>query len=335
METAILLAGLHCISHFNCSYSSEQHTHNKIKGELRELLSPTAIVEFINLNGKIRGSEGGIEALITAVRAAFAEITESLNSMLERPEELIFVAQKLFLKQVKTVLEYGANFYIADLRRIIKKDVPDIPEWILAYSVPDSSMEEGDVIPCLAAINCEGIMVRPLPPTYTPTVDFQDYNGEHETYIQGRDPVNNRESLRLMKEYNAGKVLPWFTYPLNKVQTWSVHPERPTVQFAVRDVDFAAIELESPQYKEISSMIHTYVFTLLALNQKRPLPRARIQRHEFGSLAKATRRALEDAKNEATSDLPTGWTEITDPVTGSTVFFNIHTKRIVWSKPTE
>eukprot|EP01138_Halocafeteria_seosinensis_P004744 gb/GECG01004851.1/.p1 GENE.gb/GECG01004851.1/~~gb/GECG01004851.1/.p1 ORF type:complete len:959 (+),score=151.97 gb/GECG01004851.1/:1-2877(+) len=335
VENAITLASLHAISYFG-PYEEGQHTRHKVHAELRFLVPPTAIIEFVNLRGQ-SGDEEGIKGLATAIHKGFAAATSALKKAVGgEADDMIFLAQKLFMKKVKQFIEYGANFYVGDLRRVPSSSEDfDVPEWILEASTSDADRDQSDTVPVLLAINCEGVLIRPLPPVYTATEEFLNYDGNHEAYIVGRDPAENRDSLRLMKEYNSGRIVPWFIHPIDKIETWGVRADRPILGYTLRTVDEANIEVESPQYKELSSMIHMYVFTILALNEGQPLPRARVERHEYGSLAKATRQALQDAKNEAQSDLPTGWTEIMDPVTGSTLFWNIHTKKMVWSRPTE
>lgn len=80
-----------------------------------------------------------------------------------------------------------------------------------------------------------------------------------------------------------------------------------------------------------------FVFALLAQREGKA---KRVARQDLdgggaGALAAATKHAVREAEAMAKSDLPTGWSEIVDPATGSVAFWNAVTKVTVFSRPTE
>lgn len=87
---------------------------------------------------------------------------------------------------------------------------------------------------------------------------------------------------------------------------------------------------------QMSSTLHMFVFALLAQREGKAKRTERTAVHEgAGDLAAATKSAVREAEAAAKGDLPTGWSEIVDPATGSVVFWNAVTKQTVFSRPTE
>ena len=78
-----------------------------------------------------------------------------------------------------------------------------------------------------------------------------------------------------------------------------------------------------------------FVFALLAQREGKPKRSARAEASDYGTIAEATKHAVREAEARAKSDLPSGWSEIVDPITGSVAFWNAITKQTVFSRPTQ
>lgn len=78
-----------------------------------------------------------------------------------------------------------------------------------------------------------------------------------------------------------------------------------------------------------------FVFALLAQREGKPKRVARAEASDYGTLATATKLAVREAEATAKGDLPAGWSQIVDPISGSVAFWNSITKQTVFSKPTD
>lgn len=84
----------------------------------------------------------------------------------------------------------------------------------------------------------------------------------------------------------------------------------------------------------MASTLHMFVFALLAQREGKPKRTARAEASDYGSMAVAARAAAKEAQAEALAELPSGWSVIQDPVTGSVAYWNAHTRVTVFSRPT-
>ena len=102
-------------------------------------------------------------------------------------------------------------------------------------------------------------------------------------------------------------------------------------------------------------MLHSYVFALLSQKEGKRRLHARSGVMDYGESGRAAKEAIAAAKAVAGirdetpgagasafagtrsglhDTLAHGWSEIRDPVTGATCYWNVETKKTVWARPT-
>jgi hypothetical protein len=82
---------------------------------------------------------------------------------------------------------------------------------------------------------------------------------------------------------------------------WGVKKSRPVFTYRVREVATLIIcELKTPQYQEVASVLHMYVFNLLAQREGKAHKTSRDGGIDYGSKVRAMKDAVAEAKAEVT-----------------------------------
>lgn len=340
-------------------------TARALIANLARYLPAATVVEFNNRKGRAgENGEMGTQGLVAILRrgreTVSAELARAVGGADVSPQDsdIRFQAQRLFLRRCKSLYEYGATFYVAGLLKqptavnehqnsraragsggstgeASSEQPSSAPSWQLdATTVEPAATTEMERLPVLVAIGQHGVLLRPLPPVYTASENFESYRGDYEQHITGVDAAQNKRSLAMMRDYGGGVCVPWDIHGVQHIEVWGTKRNRPVFTYAVKNRhEKATIELQSPQFKEMSGMLHCYVFALLTVKENQPRLHARLERSDYGLDAKAARLATRTARFEAESDLPNGWSEIRDPVTGAVAFWNQFSKKILWARP--
>jgi hypothetical protein len=272
------------------------------------------------------------------------------------------------------------------------------PAWAAAVTagpgVPPPRYPRG--LRVLVGINAGGVHVRPLPPAHAhgpaTAYTYGHVRGRGEGDAGGSGGGGGGGAVRYLNPRPSaaerwaaldGSPPGWHTYPLPSIGAWSVR--RPSTGGADDDGDdggappaflFGATEggggggglevevaLASPQADEMACTLHAWVFRALAAREGRRAAPSRASGGDYGALASATRRALEEAEEAALGrqhgggglggghqvfgfgDLPQPggagsgregeWTVITDAATGEVAWWNRATRQTVFSRPPE
>jgi hypothetical protein len=132
------------------------------------------------------------------------------------------------------------------------------------------------------------------------------------------------------------------------IEVWGVKKTRPGFVYRVRERKLINVEISTAAFKEIAGTLHSVVFALM--NQREGRPRLVVRDIDEGSgglltrstttsssrgrqLAQAAIAAARDARDTAQASLPSGWSEIIDPSTGQTAWWNVESRVTVFSRP--
>lgn len=208
--------------------------------------------------------------------------------------------------------EYGSSFFRVELARQSTEDEGDAsvaptPDWL-------DVLDRGEWAPVLVAINAAGVFMRTLPPIHG-DVDLEED-------VVDKDPE-------------------WWLNPIKNIEVWGVKKKRPIFTYRSREQTLTTYEMRTPQYQEMASVLHMYVFQLLAQREGKVIESARRSSVEgTEEAARAAVAAVEAAnRNRAASGaaalkpLPKEWSEIKDPITGGVCWWNSVTRVTVWTRP--
>ena len=210
-------------------------------------------------------------------------------------------AQRVYLSFCQKLPEYGARFFVGKMFRNVSSrgegtgnPARTPPSWL-----HDTRRESG--LDVLLGINPAGVHVRPAPPVHD-----QRYKP-----LRGVDVLS-----------------PWYLHPTRHIEVWGTKNRRPVLTYRVREARVMDVQVHSPSYKEMASVIHMYVYQLLADREGRKAPPKRLPRTTLDNVR------AEAAAKEAEEPLAPNWVEIKDPLTGETCWWNQVTKVTVWTRPT-
>ena len=344
-QGAVLLAALQCVSHPAIGpFDESKHGDGTVYSRhVQELFSASVMAQWVHSHetseAGTEGVPGLLEALQTAHKAAGGK------------SEL--GAQKEYVRKVAEVEEYGSTFFHATLLRHPaetgfahgSKSVPDTPQWARDVTTAEHARDTDiERLPVLVAMNHKGIWTRPAPVYHVAGENFARYTGELAS-LGGVSQAsgsgsNTTAALQRMHAHAEGNVVPWALHQVQYVEVWGVKKLRPVFTYRVRERQLTVVEVQTAQYKECASVLHSYVFALLARKEGKSRDNARSNALDYGASALAAKAALKAAKSQAGIErdaggsLPPNWSEIRDPVTGSTAYWNSQTKQTVWAKPT-
>ena len=149
-------------------------------------------------------------------------------------------------------------------------------------------------------------------------------------------------------DHQSGTPWPWQIHSVQLIEVWGVKKTRPGFVYRVREKKLINVEISTSAFKEIAGALHSIVFALMNQREGRPrlvvrdvedVSRSTAQRAITTSttrgrqLAQAALAAARDARDTAQASLPHGWSEIVDPSTGQTAWWNVETRATVFSRP--
>lgn len=345
-QGAVLLAALQCISHPSIGqYVDSKHADGSAyTRHVQDLFSASTMAEWVHTHEKSASGKEGVPGLLDALKDAH-KATAGKGQL---------AAQKEYVQKLSDVEEYGSTFFHATLLRHPaetgfahgSKSVPDTPKWARDVTTTEHARDTDiERLPVLVAMNYKGIWTRPAPVYHVAGENFARYTGELASLggvsQAGGSGNNTTAALQRMNTLADGKVVPWALHQVQYIEVWGVKKLRPVFTYRVRERQLTVVEVQSPQYKECASVLHAYVFALLARKEGKSRDNARSNALDYGASALAAKAALKAAKSQAgiqrdgNGSLPPNWSEIRDPVTGSTAYWNSQTKQTVWAKPTE
>jgi hypothetical protein len=311
---------------------------------MQDLLSAATIAEWVH--SKLASASGatGVDGIKDALKTAHkATARKSLLG-----------AQKEYIRMVAEVEEYGSTFFHATLLRhpaetgftLGSKSVPDTPQWARDVTTAEHARDTDiERLPVLIAMSHRGIWARPSPVCHAAGENFARYTGEVASLggvsQAGGSGNNTTAALQRMHTLAEGRAVPWALHQVQYVEVWGVKKLRPVFTYRVRERQLTVVEVQTAQYKECASVLHAYVFALLARKEGKSRDNARSAALDYGASALAAKAALKAAKSHAgierdsSGSLPPHWSEIRDPVTGATAYWNSETKQTVWARPTE
>jgi hypothetical protein len=298
---------------------------------LPEVLSAAAIAEHKATSGK------GVDDLLAAVRREHARLSAAMDT---------FAAQRVYVKRVKQLPEYGAAVYFATYQRLFadggdgagkgSRSAPPTPAWAEALTCADvhaASAPRG--LPVLVAMNAVGVHIRPLPPLHSPSTMYAYAPVTPVAAGGDRAAAALSHELSPSERLSAdGRPAPWAMHKVELIEVWGVKKSRPTFTYRVRENLLRVAELTSPSYKEMAASLHSFVFALLAQREGKAKKVSRAGVSDYGASVAAVKEAAKDAEAEAAATgLPHGWSAITDAATGQVAFWNSVTKETVFSRP--
>ena len=341
-----LLAGLHAVTHAAIGpYDAAKHAPDGqyLAHHIADLASAAILAEWVHVGHEGPGGTTGVKGFLVAAAAAHAGTAG--KSLLN--------VQQQYLRLVEELDEYGCSFFMARLLRrpSPSSDVkpsttaPDTPDWAVEVTTTMHAADTDlDHLPVLVGINHHGIWTRPAPPVHAAGHNPLTYTGVVESPAAASagadEPFSVSAALTRMQALAEGRAVPWMLHKVQYITTFGAHARRPVFVYRVRERTVVSVELVSPQFKEMSSTLHAIIFALLARKQGRAVPHARTDTMDYGAGAIAAKAAMKAARQQAGFDeqvdghhLPPGWSEIRDPVTGATAYWNSATKTTVWAKP--
>jgi hypothetical protein len=323
-------------------YDAAKHSADAYRRVLSAALPAHAIAEWVHTEAKGPNGKRGVPGLVSALHATH----ESLGAM--EPLE----AQRRYVTRVRQLPEFCAAFFYAGLLRHPaeagvehgSRSAPDTPEWAVSVTTTEHAMDtDVERLPVLVAINYNGVFTRPAPPVHAAGEDFSNYTGDSAALSAASATAasGNLRAVDTMKRVAGGTTVPWMRHGVQYVEVWGVKKARPVFTYRVRERQLTVVELHTPQYKELAAVLHANVFALLAQKEGKPRAHARSDVLDYGASAKAAKEALASAKAKVVAEgdgaggdaLPEGWSEIRDPITGATAYWNQATKKTVWARP--
>jgi hypothetical protein len=320
LEQSLILAGLQLVTltvnlSFGRATTTAESTDSKslplsnllrfYKQNLATILSTDSTNEFYAHQATTSGDDIG--TVLTNYHNKAKGYTN--NSILE--------AQKLYVKAVRSLPEYGSNFYFGELARHLapenlgsgSRSADITPPWAENITTLTAHpTHPPDKLSVIIGMNHRGIFIRPC-----------------SNHTNSLSTISSRLSYT---KYRCG----WTLHPIHFIEVWGVKKTRPCFTYRVRENQLVNIEITSSQFKEMAAGLHMVVFALMAQREGK----VRIRSREIISvpLAHLTKEKNKEAKEKAVSDLPTGWIEIMDPSTGSIVYWHTVSKRTVFTRPT-
>lgn len=189
---------------------------------LPELLSAAAIAEHKAT------SRAGVEDLLASIRREHARLSQAMDA---------FAAQRVYIKRVKQLPEYGASIYFATYQRLYadasgesrgSRSAAPTPAWAEALTCADvhaASAPKG--LPVLVAMNAVGVHIRPCPPLHTPSTHYS-YAAVTPVAAGG-----DRAAAALSHELSAserissdGKPVGWHMHKVELIEVWGVKKVR-------------------------------------------------------------------------------------------------------------
>ena len=268
------------------------------------------------------------------------------------------LAQKSYTQRVRKLSEYGAcSFFVGELSRDVasasvgtgSRGATPTPAWAASLNQATTlSTSSPKRIKVLVTISHLGIFLRPLPPRHghapsaslavseTSTRCVQD---KEDHFIIPGDPSCFDSN---------GTPWSWQIHSVQLIEVWGVKKTRPGFVYRVRERKLINVEISTAAFKEIAGTLHSVVFALM--NQREGRPRLVVRDIDEGSgglltrstttsssrgrqLAQAAIAAARDARDTAQASLPSGWSEIIDPSTGQTAWWNVESRVTVFSRP--
>lgn len=285
-----------------------------------------------------------ISDLCARVRASYSKASKS-----DAPDpSLKLQSMQQYLRIVRANCEeYGAQFYFGECARWMapttgpgggagSRSAAATPPWAEAITTSSAKpTNPPDPVPVVMAVNHKGVHMRPIGPRHTPGRAAYSYGASSNSGDRNRNYLGNNPtpSERLS---NDGSPIPWALHPVHLIEVWGVKKSRPCFTYRVREKSLINVEVTSPQFKELASVLHMIVFSLMSQREGKPRRIARDEaaaRDVAGGVAAAAKHAAREAKKAAERELPDGWTEIVDPATGAIAYWNQISKKTVFTKP--
>ncbi|RYE96357.1 MAG: hypothetical protein EOO41_04685, partial [Methanobacteriota archaeon] len=188
--------------------------------------------------------------LQTALRREHIRLGESLTA---------FQAERLYIKRVQQLPEYGASFFTCTLVRTTTDDpvahgsrsAPPVPAWAEDITVSRvGAAGAPPPLPVLVGINATGVMLRPLPPMHSAGTSYA-YSANAPGTRRGTYPTLLSAPTASEELTDDGAPVGWLVHPVHFVEVWGIKKSRPTFTYRVRERYLRIIELTSTSYKEV------------------------------------------------------------------------------------
>ena len=274
-------------------------------------------------------------------------------------ELMTLLAQKCYTQRIRRLSEYGAcSFFVGELSREIvsastgsgSRGASATPIWASSIDQSGSSSNLQKRMKVLVTISHLGIFLRPLPPRHCALISSSSNALNKRTMASSHE----RDDLAIFPgdpacfDLPSGKPSLWQIHSIQLIEVWGVKKTRPGFVYRVREKKLVNVEISTSAFKEIAGTLHSIVFALM--NQREGRPRLIIRdadsvtnsTNQSGNstcttrgrqLAHAALAAARDARDTAQSSLPHGWSEIVDPSTGQTAWWNVESRTTVFSRP--
>jgi len=274
-------------------------------------------------------------------------------------ELMTLLAQKCYTQRIRRLSEYGAcSFFVGELSREIvsasagsgSRGASATPFWASSIDQSGSSSNLQKRMKVLVTISHLGIFLRPLPPRHCALISSPSnaFNDRTMTSSHERDDLAIIPGDRASFDLESGKPSSWQIHSIQLIEVWGVKKTRPGFVYRVREKKLVNVEISTSAFKEIAGKLHSIVFALM--NQREGRPRLIIRDADNVTssinqsanststtrgrqLAHAALAAARDAQDTAQASLPHGWSEIVDPSTGQTAWWNVESRTTVFSRP--
>jgi FERM central domain len=223
--------------------------HNVYKPLLASVLSAQAIAEHKATSGK------PVEDLLVACRREHARLSTTLDA---------FAAQRVYIKRVKQLPEYGGATFFATYQRLFadvngdpkgSRSAAPTPAWADSVVCEDIHAPSAPKpLPVIVVINAVGVHVRPLPPWHNPSLVL-NYSAVTPVSAGGdKVAASLSHELSPSEEWSEnGSPVPWYVHKVELIEVWGVKKSRPTFTYRVRENQLRIAELTSPSFKEMAS----------------------------------------------------------------------------------
>lgn len=274
-------------------------------------------------------------------------------------ELMILFAQNCYIQRIRKLSEYGASsFFVGELTREItspsvgsgSRGATPTPIWASSIDRSRSSTSAQKSIKVLVTLTHLGIFLRPLPPRHGPMLSSSSdsFQGDHASSSHERDDPYIIQGDPSYVDHQSRTPWSWQIHSVQLIEVWGVKKTRPGFVYRVREKKLVNVEISTSAFKEIAGTLHSIVFALMNQREGRPrlvvrdvedVSRSTTQRAITTSttrgrqLAQAALAAARDARDTAQASLPHGWSEIVDPSTGQTAWWNVETRATVFSRP--
>lgn len=338
---------------------------NVYRRHLATLLSAGSAVEWGHLHGTVHAADG-VRGLLAAVQSAHkatagmtrAQVRKQLVALTQDLNEFgnSFYAAHLLRHPAESLLDGGSS------------RAPATPAWAVEVTTTRHAHEtELEPLPVIVAVGAHGVLTRPAPPAWDAGVDWLAYVDRAAAALDAQPGADSEGGLAAawklagvrtaaaqglgtgaqhivstLHAHGEGRTVPWMRHSIASIEVWGVKKLRPVMSYRVRERQLTLVELRSSAFKEIAATLHALVYLLLAAKEAKPRANRRTGTGDFGAAAHAAKAAISmarelagiEGKGQPTGgDLPGGWSEVRDPITGATAFWNAETRRIVWARP--